>query len=109
MTMTNKKHELPCPYCHKDGVIQPASLTRNPHGHCPHCGLKPRASIAEIDGVLTVVKYSAEGKKRVSEDDAKDAIYNVRLSRKNIRDVRAGRAAIVPKEGTKTLAVIPLL
>ncbi len=98
---------MKCPYCKKDGVKPPKKNEVRPHGTCQNCGKKPRATVANIGGVDTVIKYSAEGKSRHDKDSVKSKKYQLRLSKDDERCLELGKKEIILTEGKngKTLVL----
>jgi hypothetical protein len=100
---------MKCPYpdCEKHGMKPPKIGTPRPHGYCPHCKRKARATVSFVKGVETVTKYSVASLPRLDRLSIKGKIYKVRLSEKDIVDIENGSKKLVMKNGKAlTLAVI---
>ena len=98
---------MKCPYCHKDGVKPPKKNEVHPHGYCPHCDRKPRATVMTVKGVQTFVKYSREATPRPDRKSIKSNRYQLLLSQQDEYDLENGKKQIklVYGKNGKRLAV----
>lgn len=85
---------MKCPYCHKDGVNPPKKNEAHPHGYCPHCDRKPRATVMTVKGVQTVVSYSREATPRPDRKSIKSNRYQLLLSQQDEYDLENGKKQI---------------